>query len=197
MHLNEKKTTFKVTKVLPYQINSIFFLRFADRPSQYNLSQWPTWCTNFNTFITILYMYMFRAISCSSSGGQIVLIQHLVSSLSVSDRPVNWLREIWLEPEPVFSLSLSLSLRMDSKVRCTGWKRTGSTQFSLNLCTGRSLTDSDDTRCCINTIWPLTSSLSTCAPDSHLLTVTIPDAVLIQFDLLRMSKILLETCRGL
>jgi hypothetical protein len=41
----------------------------------------------FNTFITILYI--FRAISCSSSGGQIVLIQHLVSSLSVSDRPVH------------------------------------------------------------------------------------------------------------
>jgi len=44
----------------------------------------------------------------------------------------------------------------------------------------------------------------TCAPDVHLLRVTIPDAVLIQFDpvliqfdLLRMSKILLETCRGL
>jgi len=35
-----------------------------------------------NTFITILYMYMFRAISCSSSGGQNVLIQHLVSSLT-------------------------------------------------------------------------------------------------------------------
>ena len=35
----------------------------------------------FNTFITILYIYVFRAISCSSSGGQIVLIQHLVSSL--------------------------------------------------------------------------------------------------------------------
>ena len=47
----------------------------------------------FNTFITILYMYMFRAISCSSSGGQIVLIQYLVSSLSVSDRPVHRLRE--------------------------------------------------------------------------------------------------------
>jgi len=32
-----------------------------------------------------------------------------------------------------------------------------------------------------------------------LLTVTIPDVVLIQFDLLRMGKILLETrtCRGL
>ena len=26
--------------------------------------------------------------------------------------------------------------------------------LSLNLCTGRSLTESDDTRCCINTIWP-------------------------------------------
>jgi len=47
----------------------------------------------FNTFIAILYMYMFRAISCSSSGGQIVLIQHLVSSLSVSDRPVHRLRK--------------------------------------------------------------------------------------------------------
>jgi hypothetical protein len=32
---------------------------------------------------------MFWAISCSSSGGEIVLIQHLVSSLSVSDCPVH------------------------------------------------------------------------------------------------------------
>jgi len=39
----------------------------------------------FNTFITILYMYMFRAISCLSSGGHILLIQHLVSSLTESD----------------------------------------------------------------------------------------------------------------
>jgi hypothetical protein len=47
----------------------------------------------FNTFITFLYMYMFRAISCSSSGGQIAFIQHLVSSLPVSDRPVHRLRK--------------------------------------------------------------------------------------------------------
>jgi len=47
----------------------------------------------FNTFITILYMYMFRTISCSSSGSQILSIQHLVSSLSVSDRPVHKLRK--------------------------------------------------------------------------------------------------------
>jgi hypothetical protein len=46
-------------------------------------------------FITILYMYMFRAISCSSSGGQIVLIQHLVSSMSVSDRPVHRTVTYW------------------------------------------------------------------------------------------------------
>src|SRR5215475_194740 len=84
----------------------------------------------FNILITNLYM--FRAISCSSSGGQIVLIQHLVSSLSVSDRPEHRLRK--------------------------------------------------------------KDSFSTCAPDGHLLTVTIPDAVLIQSDLLKMSKILLETC---
>jgi len=37
-------------------------------------------------------------------------------------------------------------------------------------------------------------SFSTCAPDGHLLTVTMTDAVLISFDPLRMCKILLETC---
>jgi len=39
--------------------------------------------------------------------------------------------------------------------------------------------------------------LSTCAPDGHLQTVTILDAVLIQFDLLMIITTLLETCRGL
>jgi hypothetical protein len=77
----------------------------------------------FNTFITTLYMYMFRAISRSSSWGQILLTQHLVSSLSVSFCPVHRLRKNWL-------------------------------QFFLHLCSGRSLTESYDTRCCINKIWP-------------------------------------------
>ena len=68
----------------------ITFLCFADSASQYiTLANDQLDTQIFNTFITILYMYMFRAISCSSSGGQIVLIQHLVSSLSVSDRPVH------------------------------------------------------------------------------------------------------------
>ena len=35
---------------------------------------------------------MFRAVLCSSSGGQIVLLQHLVSSLSVNGRTVCRLR---------------------------------------------------------------------------------------------------------
>jgi len=35
------------------------------------------------------------------------------------------------------------------------------------------------------------------APDGHLQRVTIPDAVLIKFDLPMMSTTLLETCRGL
>jgi len=53
-------------------------------------SKWPTWHTIllfYNTFITVLYM--FRTTSCSSSGGQIILIQHLVWILSVSGRPVH------------------------------------------------------------------------------------------------------------
>jgi len=41
----------------------------------------------YNTFIKILYM--FRAVCCSSSGGLIVSMQHLVSSLSVGDCPMH------------------------------------------------------------------------------------------------------------
>jgi hypothetical protein len=41
----------------------------------------------YNNFI--IFLYAFRALLCSSSGGQIVLIQHLVSALSVGDRPVH------------------------------------------------------------------------------------------------------------
>ena len=40
---------------------------------------------------------MFRALLCSSSGGQNCIIQHLVSSHSVGGRPVHRLREDWLE----------------------------------------------------------------------------------------------------
>ena len=78
---------------------------------------------------------MFRAISCSSSGGQTVLLQHLISSLSVSSYSEHQLR--------------------------------------ADL-----------------------SPLSNGALKSCLLRVT-SDVVTIQFDLLKMSMILLKTCRGL
>jgi len=39
---------------------------------------------------------MFRALLCSSSGGSIVYVQHLVPSLSVSGRALHWLREFSL-----------------------------------------------------------------------------------------------------
>ena len=41
------------------------------------------------------------------------------------------------------------------------------------------------------------SPLVSCILNSHLRRLTIPDAVLIQFDLLKMSIIVLETCRGM
>ena len=71
---------------------------------------------------------MFRALLCSSSGGQIVLVQHLVSSLSLGDCSVHRLRE----DRSVHSLR----------------------EESRSLCTEQSPTDSDDTRCCTNTICP-------------------------------------------
>jgi len=42
---------------------------------------------------TIKVLYMFRATSCSSSGDQILLLKHLVTSLSVIGRPVHRFRE--------------------------------------------------------------------------------------------------------
>ena len=83
----------KTNKMQPYAIY-LFFVKFCScfrrflRPSSraknciYSFSKWTTWHTIllfYNTFITV--SYMFRAASCSSSGDQIALIQHLVSSL--------------------------------------------------------------------------------------------------------------------
>ena len=73
---------------------------------------------------------MFRALLRSSSGGKIVLVQPLVSSLSLGDCSVNRLRK-------------------------------------------------------------------DCVLNSNVKRLTIPEAVLIQFALLRISIIVLETCRGM
>ena len=55
-------------------------VNFCDKTfSPISLVKWPTWCTFtlYKTFIIII-LYMFPATLCSSSGGQVVLIQHLV-----------------------------------------------------------------------------------------------------------------------
>jgi len=79
---------------------------------------------------------MFRALQCSSSGGTIVLLQHLVSSLSANNSTVCRLREDW-------------------------------------------------------------SLLSSGILYSCLQRVMIPDAVIIQFVLLKISMLMFETYRGL
>jgi len=76
----------------------------------------------YNKFI--IYLYTFRALLCSSSGGQNCITQRLVSSHSVGGR-----------------------------------------------------------------------SEHRCAPDGHLQSVTIPDAVQYNFDLLMICTVVLETCR--
>ena len=108
---------------------------------------------------------MFRAVPCSSSGGQIVLLQPLVSSLSVNNRTVR--------------------------------------RYTVRL-----FTEGDNTRGCNNTNCPpedeqgtarnnvedYSSSFSTGILYGRLQTVTIPEAVILQFVLLKMSRVLLETC---
>jgi len=57
---------------------AVFYVLLTVHPGT-TLGKWPTWCaiTLHTTFIIIIH-YMFRANLCSSSGGQFVLIQHLV-----------------------------------------------------------------------------------------------------------------------
>ena len=81
---------------------------------------------------------MFRASTCPSSGGQIVLSQHLVSSLSVDGCTV-------------------CRMRANSESALI--------QHTVLYCTVQR--------------------------------VTIPDAVIIQFVLLKMGTLMLETCQGL
>jgi len=52
---------------------------------------------NFSEYVCyIIILNMFRAVPCSSSGGQIVLLQPLVSSLSINSRTVCRLRALKL-----------------------------------------------------------------------------------------------------
>ena len=100
----ETKLNFHILWTVHPNISIVFF------------QQLDTQILYFNTFI--IFFYKFRALLCSSSGGQIVLVQHLVSSPSLGDCSVRRL------------------------------------QSSSKLCTEQSPKDSDDTRCCTNTICP-------------------------------------------
>ena len=179
------RNLWTITKVHNY---STRFLCFADRAIFITLANDKFDAQIFNTFITILYTYMFRAISCSSSGGQIVLIQHLISSLPVIDhpfcpichqlslsynsqhlkisfyffspsfpgsssssRPFHFLSED-LFGHPVLLHSLQVTQPTYSLPLYPFYYIFSA--FHLNLCTGRSLTEGDDIRCCINPLNP-------------------------------------------
>jgi len=54
--------------------------------SHLTLGKWTTWCTIalYNTFIIII-LYMFRAALCLSSGGRIVLVQHMLEYSEINE----------------------------------------------------------------------------------------------------------------
>jgi len=81
--------------------NLMFFLNVHH---SVDLFQLPNYCTIYlfyNNMYYIIILDMFRAIPRSSSGGQIVLLQHLLSSLSVSIHSVHWLRADSVRSHPV------------------------------------------------------------------------------------------------
>jgi len=64
--------------VMSVDLHQLFYVFLTVHPGT-TLRKWPTWCTItlYKTFI-IITLYMFRVTLCSSSGGRVVLIQHLV-----------------------------------------------------------------------------------------------------------------------
>jgi len=76
----------------------------------------PTWCTIpifYNNICYIIILNMFRAVPCSSSGGQIVLLQPLVSSLSVKSRTVCRLKtdsSYQLDAQFLYSITIYVTL---------------------------------------------------------------------------------------
>ena len=96
---------------------SVYFDVFSTVHRSIELFHLPTLMHN-SVFINNMYVTLLSstcgALTCPSSGGQIVFTQHLVSSLSVNGCTVHRLRADSAEP----------------------------------------FTESDDTRCCVNTICP-------------------------------------------
>jgi len=115
---------------------------------------------------------MFRAVPCSSSGEQIVLLEHLVSSLSVNGRTVRRLRAgcpitiymLHYNPQHVSSSTLHIFRRTNYNNTAFGivtfckqpysMPVESGLQSALNRHTVRPFIESEDTRCCNNTICP-------------------------------------------
>ena len=118
--------------------------------------------------------YMFRASTCPSSGGQIVLSQHLVSSLSVNGCTVCRMRAE--QAKQVYQYK-------NTKIKL--YKNNAAIWYN-KTCGARQITP--------NYANIKTSLLSSGIPYSRLQRVTIPDAVIIQFVLVKMGMLMLETC---
>ena len=133
---------------------------------------------------------MFRAVPCSSSGGQIVLSQHLVSSLSVNDCTVRRLKA-----DCLYSITICMlhyNPRHVSSINMPIFRRTNCIITASGIVTLCKLLHSMPVESGL-----LCSRLSTGTLCSRLQRVTIPDAVIIQFVLLKIGMLMLETFRGL
>ena len=140
---------------------------------------------------------MFRASTCPSSGGQILLSQHLVSLLSVNrkDGEVQWAGNVaglgdneLLKRQTCFNYQLSAQFLYSITIYMLHYIPRHVSSSTM-LIFRRS-------NCIITAtgIVILCKRLYSMPVESG---VTIPDAVIIQFDLLKMSILMLETCRGL
>ena len=125
----------------------------------------------YNKFI--IFLYMFRALLCASSGGQSCIIRHLVSSHSVDGTKSSF----------VISLLLYACTCFEHYVLIIRRSKLYYTAFGIVTPVGG------------RPVHRLREDF--CARDGHLHSVTMPDAVQYSFDLLMMSTTVLETCRGI
>ena len=109
----------------------------------------------YNKFI--IFLYMFRAIMCSSPGGQNCIIQHLVSSHSVGGHPVHRTAEFMFYNKFIIFLYMFRAILCSSPggQNCIIQHLVSSHsaggrpvhRSSLNLRTGQPPAECDGTRC--------------------------------------------------
>ena len=132
-------------------------------------------------YLFILYLYMFQASQCSSSGDRIVLILQVVLIVLFC---IEFLLKTNLMHFFIYLFIYFISLHV-SNITVLIIRRSNCINTSsgvIYLCGCLVLLVRRD----------LTS-----IPSSHLHRLIIPDDALVQFDLLMMSTVMLETCREL